>query len=211
MADDAEPKPEAESKPEPKKRAKPKPKGRAQKVSAHEKVQRDSQVVALRAQGLSWRKVAAEVKLTERSCRRIWSDWTKANRHTIQNIDPLDVAIEQLVRLDSDIEQLAEIGANKKEMAAARVGAIRAKGIAMQQQTELLQALDLLPRNLGKLQVELEIRYVIQALMVWAEEFVTGLVAEVREHGEVRDTDDLMADAEDGLQRILRREQALSE
>lgn len=202
MAEDAEP---TDAPVEPKPKAK---KRVPAKVPAAQKVLRDQRIVALRAQGWSWPKIAAEVKLTERSCRRTWSEWTQGNRHTVQNIDPLDVAIEMLARLDADIETLAEIGTDLNEQAQARVGAIRAKGLAMSQQTELLQALDLLPHNLGKLQVELEVRYVIQALMVWVEEFVHGVVTEVREFGEVRDTDDLMADAEMSLQRILRRQPA---
>lgn len=139
-------------------------------LTAKEKVKRDAEVVKLRASGMSWPTIAARVGISDRHCRTVWTQWRDEGKLDLQKLDPLDVVFEHIERYDSMVERLANL-ADGADSDASKVGALRTMVATLQAQTELLMAVGLMPRNLGRLQVELEVRFVIQALMAWAEKF----------------------------------------
>lgn len=168
------------------------PKEGKKRRSSAEIAERHSTVISLRAQGRSWATIEKETGLGQRQCRKIWKAFVDEGKLDVQQTDPVAVVFEQITRLDRDIETLADIGING-DNDNARVGALRAKAQLMAQQTELLQAVGLMPKNLGKIQVEVEQRYVIQQLMVFIDEFVAP---------------DRMDEAEAKLLRLFRTETA---
>jgi hypothetical protein len=139
---------------------------------------RHSQIVALRARGRSWAFIAEETGLSDRHCRRVWKDWREAEKPSLEQLDPVDVVIEMFARSEAQIEQLAEIADDRKAGSAVRVGAINAMRAAQQAQIELLQETGYMPRNLGRVQRELDLRYLMTKIVAVFEKY--GLPDEAR-------------------------------
>lgn len=152
-----------------------------QAKTTRQRAQRDQLIVNLRASGASWKTISEhpDVQLEPRSCRRVWSQWREQEKLDIQEMDPLDIVYDQLTRLETQVERLGDIAEDcRKSFPAAAVGAHRAQGAAMAQQAELMLATGIMPRNLGKVQVELEVRYVLTRLIDIFDRY--GLPAEAR-------------------------------
>lgn len=128
------------------------------------------EVVRLRLKGLSWPAVGEQVGLKEGRCKQIWSRWREEAKPFIEGLDPLDYVTEMVARYDQQYETLAEMAYDEKTPASARVGAVNAQRAVMESQATLLQETGMLPRNLGKLQVELDVRYLAVQLAAWAKE-----------------------------------------
>lgn len=144
-----------------------------QRLTGADKAERDAQIIALRSSGLSWQSIAKQMGITDRMCRRIWQEWREDSRLDIQGIDPLDVVFEQIARLEKDIETLAQIAADASDRNVnAKVGAINTKAKLYAQQVELLVAVGKMPRNLGKLAVELEANFVFRVVGQIIDEYV---------------------------------------
>lgn len=151
---------------------KPRKRGPSNRLNARQTAQRQALVIRLRAQGLSWNTVVERSGVSIGHAKRLWSGYKGEMKPDLQDLDPLDVVVEQLARIDQDIETLAEIALNRENHPNARVGALNAKRALYGQMIELLQAIGKVPKHLGKLEVELEVRYVAQQLVLLLEEFV---------------------------------------
>jgi hypothetical protein len=76
--------------------------------------------------------------------------------------DPVEVVDQMLERYESFGERLIGI-ADTATNDSARVGAIKAAMEAMKAQAELMQAIGVLPRSLGQMAVEIDLRRVARA------------------------------------------------
>lgn len=146
--------------------------------------QRHATVVRLRARGRTWLHIAEQVGLSDRQCRQIWTDWVAQEKPLLEGLDALDYVTEQAARLEQQVEDLGEIADTEK--GSLKIQALNAQRQTMRELTELLQSTGLIPHNLGKVQVELDIRYLGIMLMEWAEKFVPadqldGAFGELRE------------------------------
>lgn len=154
--------------------------------------ERHAKVIEGRSKGHAWPRVCEDSGLSIGQAKKVWKRFVDEGKLTVQETDPIAVVFEQLARLDIMIEELADISA-ESDHAGARVGAIKVRSQIMSQQVELLQAVGLVPKNLGKLQIELENRYVVQQLMVFIDKYVP---------------DEQIQDAETELLKLFRRVQA---
>lgn len=125
-------------------------------VTARERVQRDSRIVESRARGQTWSATAAANGVSERHCRRI-ADQYRDTSPSLQEWDPIAVVEQAYERYESAYERLAEITEEAKND-SARVGAVRAQTAVIGEQLALLQAVGVLPSNLGKLAVQADAR-----------------------------------------------------
>jgi hypothetical protein len=130
---------------------------RGRRLRANEKVTRDRAVVIDRLNGLSWPIVAQRNGLRERQCRAIFTEWRSQEKSTLDERDPVEWLEEALDRYEAIISRLA-LTAEVADNDAARVGALRAQMDAMSRQTELLVASGLLPRNLGVVKYQTDVR-----------------------------------------------------
>jgi hypothetical protein len=149
-------------------------------MSSKERVARDARIVSLRAQGFTWDSIGEEVGLSARQCRVVWAQWRDQEKLEIQQLDPLDIVFDMLARLDAQIEQLGHLGleARATRNYNAAVGAVRAQGAAQEQMMNLMLETGVMPRHLGKIQVELEIRYVVTKILSIFDEY--GMPPEAR-------------------------------
>lgn len=145
-------------------------------LSARERVARDQQIVADRLKPMSWTALGKKYGLDERTCRKIYHDWTLHNQGRPADMsqrDPIDIVWESVGRYEGWIEQLALVAHGPETPESVRVSAISAQMSAQQKLTELLQATGILPKQLGKLRIEADVRYVAQAILqVFQEEDV---------------------------------------
>lgn len=70
----------------------------------------------------------------------------------------------------ADVEELVLIGATASSD-AARVGAVNARMSARQKITELLQAVGVLPHDLGSMRVEIDARFTAQRIVAVLNEY----------------------------------------
>jgi hypothetical protein len=131
-------------------------------VPAYEKVRRDALVVADRARGLTWPTIAARHHLSERQCRSVYADFRR--RAGNEPEDPEDEARDAVRLLEAAIEELALL-AETTNNDAVRLGAIRTKLDAICRRIELMQALGLLPRDLGLFEDRRDGRLMASALL----------------------------------------------
>lgn len=153
----------------------------APKLPATEKAARDRQIVADRLKPLSWAAIGAKHNLDPSTCKRVFYEWRRSVKPgtDLQGKDPIEIVWESVERYENWIEQLTEIAFGPETQESVRVGAINAQMTAQQKLTELLQATGILPKQLGKLRIEADVRYVAQAILQVFEE--EGVDARVRE------------------------------
>jgi hypothetical protein len=134
-----------------------------QPTSAEDRARRNRQVVAARARGLSWDSVASTYGLSVRRCEEIWSEYRRG-QPKLKEIDPVDVIEEMLLQYDGAAEELALVAATA-DQGATRVGAIRTRLQVLLQKTELMQATGVLPNDLGRLRVDIDLRVMAQRIL----------------------------------------------
>jgi len=132
-------------------------------LSSIARVERNAEVVRDRARGFGWTRVAERHDLSERQCRRICEEWREA-RPREHDQDPLELFEELLESYNSGIEDLALV-LEEASQDAVKVGAIKARVALIEDKAKLLQAVGLLPWNLGRLKEERDLR--VLADTVW--------------------------------------------
>lgn len=137
-------------------------------MTAAEKAERDKQVFADRARGLSWEKVASAHDISVRTAERIWDEQQKLGVPEMQEKDALSIVWETLQRYEEWQNQLAEVTAESN--GAVKIGAIRAQMDCEVKKSDLRQATGLLPKHLGKLAVEWDVRFVVRQVVAVLEE-----------------------------------------
>jgi hypothetical protein len=159
------------------------PRKQEPRLSAEDTVVRNRALIADRLKPMSWVALAAKYNLHERYCRRIFYKWSKSNQGRnltdVAGRDPIEIVYESVARYEGWIEQLTEVAFSPEASDASRVAAITAQMNAQSKLTELLQATGILPRELGKLRIVADVRYVAQAILtVFEEEKVPTQVRE---------------------------------
>jgi hypothetical protein len=146
------------------------------RLTAREKVERDAEIVSARASGLPWSEIAAEHRISGRQCRTIVNEYGKTGI-TPRLRDPVEVVDQMLERYEGFQERLIDI-ADTATNDSARVGAIKAAMEAMRSQAELMQAIGVLPRDLGRMAVAIDVRRVARAAIEVLDR--NGIPAEVQ-------------------------------
>ncbi|MBA2637440.1 MAG: hypothetical protein H0U79_04330 [Solirubrobacterales bacterium] len=134
----------------------------ATRLPALEKVERDARVAADRACGLSWRTISARHGLGERQCREVVRAH-RASGPALDEHDPVEVVQEALEQLESLVERLALVAETSRHD-AVRLGALKARLAPSAQRLSLLQAVGILPRSLGLLRDDIDLRRMGEAI-----------------------------------------------
>jgi hypothetical protein len=144
-------------------------------TSAVETAKKHRQVVLLRLEGRTWPEVSAEVGLALRTCQEAYKAWADEDKHELMGEDPEAVVHEHLagfrkLRADAAAVYLeaagfeipgkdgapsVKVGMNP----SARVGALRLIADLRQKEIDLRQETGLLPRDLGRLAVQVDVRH----------------------------------------------------
>lgn len=136
----------------------PAPRKRGRKsITNAERAERDAALVRDRLRGQSWPYLSSKYDLTVRACREVFDRWREQNQPTYQGRDPIHIVHSMLDRLESWVEQLAEV-ADSTASASVQINAINAQLNALTKTAELMQATGILPHDLGTLRIELDIQ-----------------------------------------------------
>ena len=132
-------------------------------------MQRDAQIAADRAAGRSWPSIAADHDISERQARRAArSHWEGASGLTEH--DPVEAVLEALAQVDAIAERFARLAAEATHDAVV-VGALKGQLGAIRERLALMQAVGLLPLDLGLLRRDIH-----------AREFAEETMRVLREH-----------------------------
>lgn len=131
--------------------------GRKPGLTESERLERNAELCRDRARGQSWAYLAEKYGLQILQCQRVYADWRRENQSTFMGREPIAVVHSMLDRLESWIEQLAEV-ADSSEADAIKISAINAQLNALTRTAELMQATGILPHDLGTLRLELDVQ-----------------------------------------------------
>lgn len=120
-------------------------------------------MVRARARGLGWAEISARLALSERQCRRVVAEFRETGPR-LHEMDPVETIEEALEQFDSAIEDLALL-AEKSQHDGVRLGATRSRLDALRGKLELMRAVGVLPRDLGRLKIEVDVRHTARAIL----------------------------------------------
>lgn len=136
------------------------------------RAERNLDLCRARARGRPWHKIAEEFDVSERQARKIWFAWRETRQTNLRGRDPLEIVWEAAERYEAWIEQAAEL-ALTTEHDSTRLGAIKVQARLEEQLTSLLQEVGILPKNLGRLRIDWDVRWMIEQIVtVFKEEKV---------------------------------------
>jgi hypothetical protein len=125
---------------------------------------RHKRVVELRADGFSWRLIEERTGLSAQQCRAVWKRYVQEQVPYLEDFSPTASLVEFLERYERLIERLAVI-AEDSDDDRVTISALAEQRQALNSMLHLLQQARLLPRNLARIQVELDLRFAAHALM----------------------------------------------
>lgn len=131
------------------------------KMSALERYERDGQIYRGFLRGLMPDTLAQTFELSVKQIERIVSEWKKRAVAAAKQ-GPEEIIEEHVLRLDSLIDELAAHSAREK--GTGRTAAIRARLEAMSRRIEFLQSVGVLPRDLGQIGIQIDLRSMAEQL-----------------------------------------------
>jgi hypothetical protein len=112
-------------------------------MNRRDQSRRDTQIAMMRVAGYTEEALAQRFKLDIRTVRRAYRKW-KEGQYEFQDVDPMEVVADELLRLDCALSELAMDRINS-ETAMDRIKAIRAQLKVMSARTQLLMDVGALP------------------------------------------------------------------
>ena len=149
------------------------------KLTAKEKLLRDEALVRDRLRRMSWADLGEKYGVTARAAQYVWAKWREANDPAaeIRGRDPVEIVYDMLGAYEAWIEQLAEVASREDGM--AKISAINAQMSAQDKAVQLCQATGILPRDLGTLRIEVDVRVLAQRVLAVLNDH--GVGSEVRD------------------------------
>jgi hypothetical protein len=131
--------------------------GRKPGLTDREREARNMELIRDKLRGQGWTYLSAKYDLTQRQVKDIYGQWRDQNQATYQGRDPIAIVHSMLDRMESWVEQLAEV-ADTTTTEATEIAAINAQMNALTRTAELMQATGILPHDLGTLRLELDVQ-----------------------------------------------------
>jgi hypothetical protein len=142
-------------------------------LSPEQQTKRNALIVRARVdEELSWEKIGEKHDLSPRQCRNVYRRWMEQGA-PIGTTDPIEMVDDLLRGFMTDLWEFTEAAdaAWEAKNLNAVVGAVRSRMDARVKAIELLQATGRLPKDLGKLRVEHDVRFMIEQVIGVFEEY----------------------------------------
>lgn len=149
---------------EPAKKPAPKKEAPKKRLTVAQQAKRNADMIVDKATAMTWPMVAAKYGMSERQAQNIYYAW-RDEAMDASSDDAIGLAFDYNLRYEAIEQVLASILLDAKENAAVRVGAARTLLAATNERRGLDQALGKLPRNMGALRVELDMRHTSQVIV----------------------------------------------
>jgi hypothetical protein len=139
-------------------------------LTARDQEARNMKIVRARLLGLTEKEVAAKFELSEKTISNIMAKYRKSQPR-LRRHDPMQIVDDFIDAYHADASFLAEVQmeAQEKGNLNAAVGATNAKTQIRQRLQELLQAVGVMPNDLGTLHLVEDGRVMGERLMSWAK------------------------------------------
>lgn len=135
-----------------------------QRGTSAEIAKRNDEIVVDRARGMSWGAIERKHGITTRQCQNVWTKFADERKPALEGQDPLDVIVELIEGYRAQEEHLAELS-DETDVVNEKIAAIREQRAHKEARTELLQAIGYLPKNLGTLAIEVDVRFLAQTVV----------------------------------------------
>jgi transposase-like protein len=136
-------------------------------LSPEKQAVRNAQIVRDRADhNMSWAKIAKKHGITDRMCRKVYRRWMEEAGPTAPE-DPLEVVDGLLRGFNADVWEATEaidLAWDQKQPNSV-ISGVRTRMDARIKAIELLQATGRLPKDLGTLHVEHDVRFLIEQIV----------------------------------------------
>jgi hypothetical protein len=136
---------------------------RSAAMTARERADRNFAVFEARVRGIAWARIATEHGISERQAQRLYAE-QRENRPSLASRDPVEAVEELLDGYDAALEDLALLGRDTSHD-GTRLGAIRGRLDVIRAKYELLAAVGVLPADLGRLSVEIDVRRTMDTMI----------------------------------------------
>lgn len=136
---------------------------RSTKLTAAQKVERDTTVIALRAKGNTWPSIAQATGLSASQCREVHRLYLRDQVSVLGRRLPEDFIVEVLDEFDSVIQEMAAIR-EESTNAMTVVAACRTQLQASKSRVEFMQALGLLPSRPASINEMRELHSLVQEI-----------------------------------------------
>jgi hypothetical protein len=140
-----------------------------------ERQARNDQIIELVARGVSKARVARVVNVTRQTVYDVLEEHRQTGPRLRQH-KPLEIVDQMLEGYQADLEELAAVSSATTNE-SVRVGAIRSRMDARDRIVALLQATGVLPHDLGKLRIDIDVRYISQQLLVILDKYDVPVAA----------------------------------
>jgi hypothetical protein len=152
--------------------------GETPNTSSTQRAQRNREISRVRLGGASWRSIAQEFGVSERTERRAFEEHLGgAGEHYFAH--PLLVVMEAVAIYTDTIDRLAALAENADSTAAA-VGALRSRVSTARELVDLLSRVGAIPPGSGEWTTHAELEMIADVLIAMARK--RGIVAELIEH-----------------------------
>lgn len=160
----AEEEPVVVAAPEPKKRVTP---------TVEEQYRRNLEIVMDRARGKTWPDIAELHGVSVRRARQIHTAW-RAEYRTLRHHDPMEIVDDMLDGFTADLADLTKVVEKAPDGSPAQVGAINARRAVRKDILILLQAIGVMPNDLGTMRIHLETTVLVERVVAVFERFNLG-------------------------------------
>jgi hypothetical protein len=136
-------------------------------LTSTQRAKRNAQVVRDRLEAeLPWEEIAKRNGINARHCREVVRSWLGEAGPTADE-DPIKVVDDLLRGYSTDLWELTEAAnaAWDERNVAAVIAAVRSRMEVRNKAVELLQATGRLPKDLGRLRVEVDVRWLTEVIL----------------------------------------------
>ena len=139
-----------------------------------ERAARDAVIVAAADRGIRFGTLARQYGLSKRRVIEIVSQQRQQHHvELVSTADPMTFIQETLGQFEAGIEELAMLAANATQP-SVKVAAIKTRMEAVRGRLELLQAVGVVPQNLGTIRVETDAREIARLIVNVLEAYDDG-------------------------------------
>lgn len=139
----------------------------------NERERRNTEIVKKKWRGATDAELAAEYDISPRGIRKIIAMWRRDHPGLrLRAAENASLVVDELIEsYEGTAGWFAEIAVAAGDNTAAAVGALRGRMDALEKIATLLQASGALPHDLGKLRLEIDVKYVAEVLVQVFEEY----------------------------------------
>lgn len=146
-----------------------------------EREARNTEIVTKKWRGATDAQLASEYDMSARGIRKVMAAWRRDHPGLrLRAAEDASAVVDELIEsYEGTAGMFLELAESAGDNTAAAVGALRGRMDALEKIAALLQASGALPHDLGKLRLEIDVKYVAEVLVTVFEEYDVPQAAQI--------------------------------